>query len=84
MLVKVNVFFLFKVDCSEILCVGIRKNSILLPNILYMVWIKSYLHVHTNVEILCIKWNNLGIINCIKLLAAKSNSMGLESLFRTK
>ena len=73
-----NVFF----HLSEILCVefSIPKNSILLPNFLYMIWIKSYLHVNTNVEISCLSWKNLGIINCVKVLAAKSNSMGLKSL----
>ena len=82
MLVKVNVFFYLKVGCSEILGVEFSnpKNSILLPNFLYMVWIKSYLHVNTNVEISCLNWNNLGIITCIKILAAKWNSMSLESL----
>ena len=33
-------------------------------NFLYMVWIKSYLRVNTNVEISCLNWNNLGTINC--------------------
>ena len=42
-------------------------------------WIKSYLHVDTDVEISCLNWNNLGIINCIKILAAKSNTMGQKS-----
>ena len=46
-----------------------------------MVWIESYLHVNTTVEMLCLNWNNLGVINCIKILAAKSNSMGLKSLW---
>ena len=31
-----------------------------------MVWIKSYRHVDTNVEISCLNLNNLGIINCMK------------------
>ena len=46
-----------------------------------MVWIKSYLHVNTNVEISCLNWNDLGIINCIKLLAAKLSYMDLKSLW---
>ena len=46
-----------------------------------MVWIKSYLHINTHVEISCLNWNNLGIINCIKILAAKSNFMGLKFLW---
>ena len=47
-----------------------------------MVWIKSYFHVNINVKvkISCVNWNNLGIINCIKILTAKSNSIGLKSL----
>ena len=77
-----NAFFHLKVDCSEILSIGFSnaKNSILLPNVLHMVWIKGYLYVNANAEISCLNWNNVGIINCIKNLAAKSNSMGLKSL----
>ena len=45
-----------------------------------MFWIKSYLHVKSNVEISCLNWNNLGIINDINILAAKSNSLHLKSL----
>ena len=46
----------------------------------YVVWIKSYPHVDTNVEISCLNRNNFGIIKFIKLLAAKSNSLCLKSL----
>ena len=66
-----NVVFHPKVDCSEILCVGFSnsKNPILLSNFLYMVWIKSYFYVETNVEMSCLNWNNLGVINCIEIVA---------------
>ena len=43
--------------------------------------IKRYLHVNTNVEISFLNWNNLGVINFIKDLTAKSNSMGQKSLW---
>ena len=78
-----NVVFHLKEGCSEILCLGFSnpKNSILLPNFSYMLWIKSYLYVNTSVEISYLNWNNLRIINCIKILAAKSNSMGLNYLY---
>ena len=78
-----NVFLHLMVDCSEILCVGLSnlKNSILLSYFLYMVSIKSYFHVNADVEILCLNLNNLRIINCIKILATKSNFMGLKSLY---
>ena len=56
------------------------KNSILLPDFLLMAWIKSYLHVNTNIDISRLNWNNLGIINYMKILEAKSNSVGLKSL----
>ena len=77
-----NVLFYLKVDCSEILCVGFSnpKNSVLPPSFLYMICIKSYPYVNINVENLCLNWNNLGIMNSIKILAAKSNSVGLNSL----
>ena len=80
--VKMSVFFHLKVNCSEILCVGFSspKNLILLPDFLYVVWVKCYLHVNTNVEISCLNRNNLGIINCIKILAVKPNSKGLKCL----
>ena len=45
-----------------------------------MVGIKSYLHVNTNAEISCLNLNNLRIISFIKILAAESNSTGLQSL----
>ena len=32
----------------------------------------SQVYVNTDVEILCSDWNNLEIINCMKILAAKS------------
>ena len=56
-----NVFLHLKVDCSEILCVGLSdpRNSILLPDFRYVVWIKCYLHVNTNAEISCLNWGNL-------------------------
>ena len=40
------------------------------------------LHLNTNVDISCLNWNNLGIINVIKIVEAeaKSNSMGLKPL----
>ena len=37
--------------------------------------------MNTNVEISCLNLNNLRIINCIKILAAKSNSMGMKSMY---
>ena len=82
MLVEMNVFFHLKVDCFDILCAEFlnSKNSILLPDFLYMVWIQNYLLVNSNVEILSLNWNKLGIINCIKILATKSNFMGVKSL----
>ena len=57
------------------------KNSILLPNFLYKVWVKSYPHVNTNVEISCLNRNNFGIIKFIKILATKSNSLALKCLW---
>ena len=81
-LVEIVVFIHLKVDCSEILCVGFSnpKNSIL-SGVWYMIWIKSYLHVNVNVEISCLNLNNLRIISCIKILAAKSNFTSLKSLW---
>ena len=46
-----------------------------------MVWIKNYRYLNTSVEISFLNWNNLRIINCIKILAAKLNSMGLNYLY---
>ena len=37
--------------------------------------------VNTNVELSSLNWNNLGIINCIEILATKSNNMGLKPLW---
>ena len=76
MLVQMNVFFHLKVNCSETLCAGFSKHARFLIRGLD----PSYLLVNTNVEISCLNWNNLGIINCIKILAVKSNSKGLKSL----
>ena len=69
-------------DCSETFCVVFSnpKKSILLSNFSYIFWMKSYLYVNTDVQISCSDWNNLGIINCIKLLTSKSKSMGKKSL----
>ena len=55
MLVKMNVLLHLK-DCSEILYVGLSnpKNLILPQDFCYMVWIKSYLHVNTDVKISCL------------------------------
>ena len=47
----------------------------------HFIWIKSYLHVDTNVDISCLNWNNLGIITCIRILAVKSNSKRMQSLW---
>ena len=58
----------------------LKEAGCLFKSLRYMVWIKSYLHVNTNVEISCLSWNNLGIINCIENVSAKPNSMGLKSL----
>ena len=80
LLVKMNVSFHPKVDCSLCVWFSYPKNSILLSDLWCMVWIKSCLHVNSNLEIFCLNWNNLEIINCIKILAAKSNSDCLKSL----
>ena len=55
-----------KVDRSKTLCVGFSNPQylILLPNFLYMLWIKRYLYVNTNVEIPCLNLSNLRIIKC--------------------
>ena len=64
--VKMKVFFHLKMDSFAILYAGFShsKNSILLPDWGYMVWIKSYLHVNTNFEISCLSRKNLGSLNC--------------------
>ena len=69
-------------DCPEILSIrhSKAKNSILLSDFCCMVWIKSYPHVNTNVEIYCLNRDDFGIIIFIKILASKSNSLGLKSL----
>ena len=41
---------------------------------------QSHLQVNTNVDFLCLNLKNLRIIKCIKILAEKSNWMGLKSL----
>ena len=58
-----------EMDCSEILCVRFSNPewSTLLLDFLYMVWIKRYLHLNTNVENSCVNWNKLGIIDCSKI-----------------
>ena len=83
-LIKTIVFFHLKVDCPEGFSVGFSspKNSMLVPDLQlrYMVWIKNYPHASTNVEISCLNRNDFGIIKFIKILAAKSNSLGLKTL----
>ena len=63
---KISIFIHLKVDCSKILCVGFSKSQylILLSIFLYMVRIKSYLFVNTNIEMSCLNLNNSRIINC--------------------
>ena len=69
-LVKMNVLLDLKLDCPEIVYIRFSRpnNSILLPDFLVMVWIKSYLQSYTNVRIFCVYMNNCGNIRYIKIL----------------
>ena len=84
MLAKMFSFtFYLKTDRPEIVLHGFQTQIIqfcLLPDFLYLVWIESYPHMNTNVEISCSNRNIFGIIKFIKILAEKSNYRGLKSL----
>ena len=80
-LVEMNALFRLKLDIPTILSRGFSspRNSILQPDFVCMMWIKSYLQLNTNVGTFIQTCVTLETPDVSKTMAAKSKSMGLKS-----